>query len=85
MVLREGNNRHRCIGNGVGRVRLGAVMNREKAGMSRGVSPKGHVAWRLLRGGSGVIAAMMLFNASPFWNRKVRLAVLTLATFIALC
>jgi hypothetical protein len=25
------------------------------------------------------------FSTSPFWNRKLRLAILTLATFIALC
>ena len=25
------------------------------------------------------------FTASPFWSRKVRLAILTLATFMALC
>ena len=39
----------------------------------------------MLRRGAGVVAPMINFNASPFWSRKVRLAVLTLATFIALC
>jgi hypothetical protein len=29
--------------------------------------------------------AMPIFTASPFWSRKIRLAVLTLATFVALC
>jgi len=28
---------------------------------------------------------MLTFTITPFWSRKVRLAVLTLATFIALC
>jgi len=28
---------------------------------------------------------MPTFSTSRFWNRKLRLAVLTLATFIALC
>jgi hypothetical protein len=32
-----------------------------------------------------VVVAMINFTASPFWSRKVRLAVLTLATFVALC
>jgi hypothetical protein len=30
-------------------------------------------------------AAMPTFSTSRFWNRKLRLAMLTLATFIALC
>jgi hypothetical protein len=39
----------------------------------------------LLRGGRGVVAAMLTLSTSPFWNRKLRLAILTLATFAALC
>ena len=58
-------------------VRVGCGMGRNAGG--------GGVARGLLRRGSGVVAAMLNFTASPFWSRKVRLAVLTLATFIALC
>ena len=43
------------------------------------------LARRLLRGGRGVVAAMLTLSTSPFWNRKLRLAILTLATFAALC
>jgi hypothetical protein len=39
----------------------------------------------LLRDGTGETATMPIFTASPFWSRKIRLAVLTLATFMALC
>jgi hypothetical protein len=28
---------------------------------------------------------MPMFSVPPLWSRKVRLAVLTLATFVALC
>jgi hypothetical protein len=43
------------------------------------------VARRLLSQGRGALPAMLTFTITPFWSRKVRLAVLTLATFIALC
>ena len=43
------------------------------------------LAQALLSHGRGVVSPMPNFSTSPFWNRKLRLAVLTLATFIALC
>ena len=88
-MLRGGNMWHKStVRGGAWRARgpLHERAGNRRGGLSRGrVWAAGGSGTAVVEGRSGVVAAMMNFTASPFWSRKVRLAVLTLATFIALC